>query len=79
MQMHTSCAVEEEGLPARILDDHDRSIVILQAAGDLGRTSLQDCHILCLYRLTTSWGREKEKEGLKRVRQRVNGGEENKT
>ena len=51
--VHTSCAVEEEGLSAGILDDHDRSIVVLQAAGDLGRTSLHDCHILRLHRLTT--------------------------
>lgn len=57
--VHTSCAVEEEGLPAGILDDHDRSIVVLQAAGDLGRTSLHDCNILRLHRLTTGWGRER--------------------
>lgn len=58
---HTSCAVEEERLPAGVLDHHDRSVVVLQAAGDLGRTSLQNRHILRLHCLTPGW-RENERE-----------------
>lgn len=48
----TSRAVEEKGLAAGILDDHDGSIVVLQAAGDLSSASLQDGDVLCLHRLT---------------------------
>lgn len=44
----TSCAVEEESLPARVLDDHDGSVVVVQAAEDLGRASLQYRDILRL-------------------------------
>lgn len=49
---HTSCAVKKKGLAAGILDDHDGSIVVLQAAGDLSSASFQDGDILCLHRLT---------------------------
>lgn len=48
----TSCAVEEKRLAAGILDDHDGSIIVLQAAGDLSNASLQDGDVLCLHCLT---------------------------
>lgn len=59
LRPQTSCAVEEESLPAGILDDHNWAIVVLQAAGDLGSASLQDCHILCLHCLAAGCGRER--------------------
>lgn len=49
---HTSCAVEEKGLAAGILDDHDGSIVVLQTARDLSSASLQDGDVFCLHGLT---------------------------
>lgn len=50
--IHTPRAIEEKGLAAGILDDHDGSIVLLQATGDLSRASFQDSDVLCLHRLT---------------------------
>lgn len=64
IRLRTSCAIEEKSLPAGILDDHDWSIVVLQAAGDLGRASLQHRDILCLHCLTAGWGRGEERRTL---------------
>lgn len=71
----TSCAVEEESLPARVLDDHDGSVVVVQAAEDLGRTSFQHRDILRLHCLAACWERGKREKNVNIVTQMVWDGE----